>query len=59
VEKLGAASMTLAIALRGPAGEERVRARLVVALMDLAKRRAVPIDDALRSRILPFCTIPG
>lgn len=55
VQKLGNTSITLAIRLRGPQGEDRVRAKLVLAMMDLKKRCALPIPEELRTRIAAFC----
>ena len=51
VEKIGGASITLGIRLLGQAGEDRVRATLVLALMHLKERRAMPIPEPLRARI--------
>lgn len=56
VQKLGNSSVTLAIRLLGPGGDERVRATLVVVLMDLKKACATRIPDAMRERIALFCT---
>ncbi len=55
VEKVGGSSITLAIRLRGPSGKERVRAKLILVMMDLQKCRAVPISEEMRLRITPFC----
>jgi 4-hydroxybenzoyl-CoA thioesterase len=57
VLKLGAASITVAIRLSGPEGAERVRATLVLAWMDLKRRRAMPIPDELRERIARFAQL--
>lgn len=54
VQKIGGASVTLRVRLVGPAGEDRVRATLVLALMDLKERRAVPIPETLRACIAAF-----
>lgn len=54
VLKIGGASVTLQLRLAGPAGEDRVRASLVLALMHLKERRAVPIPEPLRARIAAF-----
>lgn len=54
VLKIGGASVTLQVRLAGPAGEDRVRASLVLALMNLKERRAVPIPEPLRARIAAF-----
>lgn len=56
VEKIGSASLTLVIRLRGPSGEDRVRGTLKLVLMDLKKRRAIPIDEDMRLRIAPYCS---
>ena len=55
VKKIGGTSITLAIRLLGPDGTERVRAELVLVLMDLRKRRALPIPEELGARIAGFC----
>ena len=57
VKKLGGASIAVAIRLLGPDRSERVRATLVLALMDLHKRCALPIPEALRVRIAAFVQI--
>jgi 4-hydroxybenzoyl-CoA thioesterase len=54
VQKIGGASVTLQVRLAGPAGEDRVRASLVLVLMNLKERRAVPLRDPLRKRIAAF-----
>jgi len=54
VQKIGGASITLQVKLAGPAGEDRVRASLVLVLMNLKERRAVPLRDPLRERIAAF-----
>lgn len=54
VLKVGNSSLTLLIRLRGPGGDERVRARLVVVLMDLKKACAMRIPDTMRERIAQF-----
>jgi 4-hydroxybenzoyl-CoA thioesterase len=56
VQKLGGASITVSIRLLGPQGEERVTSELVLVMMDLKRRRAVPIPEKLRERIAAFCT---
>ena len=55
VEKLGDASMHVAILLTGMDGRERVRARLVLVAMNLHERRAVPIPQTMRERAAAFC----
>jgi 4-hydroxybenzoyl-CoA thioesterase len=54
VRKIGGASITVAIRLLGPDGGARVRATLVLALMDLKTARATRIPDAMRERIAQF-----
>jgi 4-hydroxybenzoyl-CoA thioesterase len=54
VQKIGGASITAAIRLLGPDGAERVRATLVLVLMDLRTARATRIPDAMRARIARF-----
>jgi len=54
VKKIGNGSLTLVISARSPAGEERVRATLIVVLVSLVTRRPVPIPPDLRARIEPF-----
>ena len=54
VEKIGGASITVAIRLLGEDGAERVRASLVLVLMDLNTMRATRLPDAMRARIAPF-----
>jgi 4-hydroxybenzoyl-CoA thioesterase len=54
VQKLGGASVTLAVRLAGPHGEDRVRASLVLVMMQLKERRAVRIPDLLRARMAAF-----
>ena len=56
VLKLGNSAATLSIRLLGASGDERVRATLVVVLMDLKKACATRIPDAMRERIALFCT---
>ena len=55
VEKIGGASLTVALRLCGADGGERVNARMILALMDLDKRRAQQIPAELRTRIARFC----
>jgi 4-hydroxybenzoyl-CoA thioesterase len=55
VLKTGNSSLTLAIRLLGAGGDERVRARLVVVLMDMKKACAMRIPDVMRERIAQFC----
>jgi 4-hydroxybenzoyl-CoA thioesterase len=55
VEKLGGASINLAIRLSAQDGGERVRTRLVLVLMDGKKMCAIPIPDSLRAGIARYC----
>ncbi|MGH9758731.1 MAG: acyl-CoA thioesterase [Candidatus Acidiferrales bacterium] len=54
VSAIGASSMTLQIALRGPEGEERVRGTIVLVLIDRKLHRPIAIPDDLRARIREF-----
>jgi len=54
VAKIGASSITVAIRLRGEDGAERVRATLVLVLMDLKTARATRIPEPMRARIAQF-----
>jgi 4-hydroxybenzoyl-CoA thioesterase len=54
VLKMGGSSLTLAIRLRGADGLERVRATLVLALMDLKTARATRIPDSMRALIVQY-----
>jgi 4-hydroxybenzoyl-CoA thioesterase len=54
VEKIGGASVTVAIRLLGADGSERVRASLVLVLMNLNTMRATRLPDAMRARIAQF-----
>ncbi len=54
VKNISNGSLTLAISARSAAGEERVRATLIVVLASLATRRPVTIPPDLRARIEPF-----
>lgn len=58
VKKIGGTSITLAIRLQGPDGADRVRAQLVLVLMDLHKRRALPIPEEMGARIARFRVSP-
>lgn len=51
VRELGSTSMTLSLELLGPDDSPRVRATLVLVMMDLKSRRAVRIAEPLRQRI--------
>ncbi|MGH9723771.1 MAG: acyl-CoA thioesterase [Candidatus Acidiferrales bacterium] len=54
VRAIGASSVTVQIELRGPGGEERVRGKVVLVLIDRKVHRAIPIPDDLRARIREF-----
>jgi len=54
VLKIGGASITLAIRLVGEDGADRVRATLVLVLMELKTKRATRIPDAMRARIAAY-----
>ena len=54
VRAVGTSSLTVAIVLRGPDDRDRVRAELVVVLVDPVSMRATPIPDNVRQRIAPF-----
>ena len=54
ITKLGGSSITVAIRLHGQDGLERVRATLVLALMDLKTARAIRIPDPMREQIAQF-----
>jgi 4-hydroxybenzoyl-CoA thioesterase len=55
VLKIGSSSLTLAVLLMGEGGDVRVRATMVVVLIDIKKASAVRIPDPMRERIAPFC----
>ena len=54
VTKIGGSSITVAVRLRGEDGLERVRATLVLVLMDLKTARATRIPEPMRARIAQF-----
>lgn len=56
VDRIGGASLHIALRLLGPDGDERVRASLVLVTMHLHERRAIPLPEALRARATAFCT---
>ncbi|MDB5934312.1 MAG: hypothetical protein JWQ01_1656 [Massilia sp.] len=56
VLKVGNSSLTLAVRLVGAGGDERVRATMVLVLMDIKKGSALRIPDPMRERIAHFCT---
>lgn len=51
VSRVGSTSLTIEIALRGPDGAERVRANMVVVLVDLQSKLPVPIPAAVRAKL--------
>jgi 4-hydroxybenzoyl-CoA thioesterase len=51
---VGTSSIRAAIVLRGPDGNDRVRAETVLVLTDPRAHRAVPIPDDLRRRLAAF-----
>ncbi len=56
VVKIGSSSLTLTVRLVGAGGDERVRASMVLVLIDIKKACAVRIPDPMRERIAHFCT---
>lgn len=54
VLKIGGASVTVSIRLRGGDRGERVRATLVLVLMDLQAARATRIPEAMRERMAQY-----
>ena len=56
VEKIGGASMRVAIRLFGPDGVIRVRAAVVLVTMKLRERQAIPLPDDMRKRAAAFLT---
>ncbi len=55
VEKIGGASMSIVIRLLGAGNDERVRAKLVLAMMDLRARCAIALPPELRASAALFC----
>lgn len=55
VEKIGGASVFISVRFLSQAGQVRVRAKLVLVLMDLERRRAVNIPEAMRANMARFC----
>jgi 4-hydroxybenzoyl-CoA thioesterase len=51
VREVGSTSLTLEIVLQGPDGAERVRARMVVVLVDLKSKLPVPIPAEVRAKL--------
>lgn len=58
VLKLGGSSFTISIRLLGPSNDLRVRSELVLALMDLQRRCAVPIPEKLRAGMERYMAAP-
>lgn len=54
VEKTGRCSLHVAMRLLGPDGTERVRAKLVLAAMDLRERRAIPLPPHVAQQAARF-----
>lgn len=55
VSKIGSASMMLQVCLNDQRGEPRVKGKLVLVLMDLKLRKAIPIPEEIKARIQRFC----
>lgn len=54
VHRIGNASVHLDIVLVGQDAAPRVSARMVLALMDMKTRRAIPLPDSLRGKIARY-----
>ena len=54
VERIGKGSFTLKIVANDRNGEQRMKARLVLACIDLETGRARPIPEQIRSRMVDF-----
>ena len=59
VVRVGASSIQIRIALRGPDGSDRVRGNVVLVLLDLKSNRAIKIPEALRQRIMKYQAASG
>ncbi len=59
VTSVGRSSFSLAITLRGADGQERIRGKVVLVLMELGRNRSRPIPDDLRTNILKFLVQPS
>ncbi|MFZ6680750.1 acyl-CoA thioesterase [Undibacterium sp. Tian12W] len=57
VTKLGKSSVELEICFSGPQQDVRLKARLVLVMMDLKLRKALAIPDELRIAMLKYCEI--
>jgi 4-hydroxybenzoyl-CoA thioesterase len=51
VRAVGVTSLTLDIVLRGPDGAERVRANMIVVLVDMETKLPVPFPDAVKAKL--------
>lgn len=51
VREVGTSSISLRIVFRGPDGVDRVHGHVVLVLIDLEKKRPIPIPDDIRARI--------
>jgi 4-hydroxybenzoyl-CoA thioesterase len=54
VDRMGEGSFTLDVVVTGRDGEQRMKARLVLACIDLETGRARPIPERVRSRMVEF-----
>lgn len=59
VLRLGTTSVTVSIHLRGPDHSQRVRAQLVLVLMDFASGRGTPLPEVLRTKMQQFLAQPA
>ncbi len=57
VTKLGKSSVELEICFSGPQQDVRLKAKLVLVMMDLKLRKAMAIPDELRTAMLKYCEI--
>lgn len=57
VQEMGRTSVTLTIMLSSLEGEIRVCGRLILALIDLESKRAVPIPERMRARMASFLSV--
>ncbi|MES2040398.1 MAG: acyl-CoA thioesterase [Pseudomonadota bacterium] len=57
VTKLGKTSVELEICFSGPQQDARLKAMLVLVMMDLKLRKAIVIPDELRTAMLKYCNI--
>ncbi|MFZ6780122.1 acyl-CoA thioesterase [Undibacterium sp. Ji83W] len=57
VTKLGKTSVELQIYFNGPQQDMRLKAKLVLVMMDLKTRKAIAISDELRTAMLKYCNI--